>query len=63
MDRSWHIVAPGDGANGVIVGAIVAAAALLIVVPAIAFTLWRRKNRPDHFFDVPGWLIRRFANV
>lgn len=67
FQRTWtdHFLtfsAPGDGANGVIVGAIVAAAALLVVVPATALNLWRRKTQQDHFFDVAGWSIRRHVS-
>ncbi|KAE8645797.1 hypothetical protein Csa_017046 [Cucumis sativus] len=36
------------------VGAIVAAASLLVLVPAIAFTLWRQRTPQQHFFDVPA---------
>ncbi|XP_038887572.1 BRASSINOSTEROID INSENSITIVE 1-associated receptor kinase 1-like isoform X1 [Benincasa hispida] len=44
----------GDRANGATIGAIVAAAALLVIVPAIVFTFWRRKTRQIHFVDVPA---------
>ena len=61
LDWSFNIFFTwGDGPNGIKVGAIVAAASLLVLVPAIAFTLWRQRTPQQHFFDVPGWLTRRF---
>ncbi|KAA0031501.1 BRASSINOSTEROID INSENSITIVE 1-associated receptor kinase 1-like isoform X1 [Cucumis melo var. makuwa] len=58
FQRTWidhsTFFASGDGVTGIVVGAIVAAASLLVIVPAIAFTLWRKRTPQHHFFDVPA---------
>jgi hypothetical protein len=44
----------GASNTGAIAGGAAAAAALLFVIPAIGFALWRRRKPEEHFFDVPG---------
>lgn len=53
------VISVGNSATGAIAGGVAAGAALLFAGPANALALWRRHQKPrDHFFDVPGKLIR-----
>ncbi|KAH7518549.1 hypothetical protein FEM48_Zijuj09G0183300 [Ziziphus jujuba var. spinosa] len=49
----------GNSATGAIAGVVAAGAALLYAAPAITLAWWLLQKLQDHFFDVPGWLIRK----
>nr|QNI22152.1 SERK-like protein 3 [Urochloa brizantha] len=44
----------GASSTGAVAAAAGAGVALVFVVPAIAFAIWRRRKPEEHFFDVPA---------